>query len=153
MVERVANVARSNGTVTVACKLPNGVFLQLFDMVDGREMTPQGSRTTKVARKRGEAIKLNGTALKFGQIPDFTMAHGYALTQVPADYWEEWCSQNSDSDLLANRIIFAHECVNGVSGMAKEAKTTKIKSGMEPIDPKAPPSVGGGLKVTPAPMT
>lgn len=146
---RVTTRTGSGDTVLVACKLPNGLIMQLYDMVDGYEMTPQGRKETKVARKKDAPIKLNGSATRFGQMPDWDMSNGYGITAVPADFWNEWCRQNKDSPALENRLIFAAADNSGINGKTKEAKQDKVKSGMEPIDPKNPPKVGG-LKVTPA---
>lgn len=147
MAERV-QIAKSAAMVTVACKLPNGLWLQLYDMVDGREMTPQGPNTVKVARKRGEPIKLNGCALKFGQTSEVPMPGGYALTQVPADFWERWLAANEDADIVQNRLVFAHDSADKAASQARDQLKEKVKSGLEPIDPKNPPRVG--MKVTPA---
>lgn len=147
MAERV-QIAKSATTVTVACKLPNGLWLQLYDMVDGREMTPQGPQVTKVARKSGAPIKLNGCALRFGQTSEVPMPGGYALTQVPADFWAKWLEANEDSDIVQNRLVFAHDTADKASAQAREQLREKVRSGLEPIDPKNPPRVG--MKVTPA---
>lgn len=147
MVERVQ--AKSTSMVTVACKLPNGMYLQLHDMVDSYEVTAMGRKDCKVARKRGEPIKLLGSALRFGQVLEVPMPGGYSLTQVPADFWAEWCEQNADSDALKNRVIFAADTPDKASAQARDQHKEKVKSGMEPIDPKNPPRVGA-LKVTPA---
>jgi hypothetical protein len=145
MVERVS---RGATTVTVACKLPAGLWLQLWDMVDVPEGSPTGTRNIKKAQKKGAPIKLNGCALPFGAVPEFPMPGGYALTTIPADFWEEWCRQNADSDILANRIIFAHASPTDTEAQAREQARNKVKSGFEPIDPRNPPKVG--MKITPA---
>jgi hypothetical protein len=146
MAERV-QIAKSAATVTVACKLPAGLILQLWEMKDQHESSPTGTRTIQKAQKKGEPIKINGCALRFGQVPEFPMPGGYALTQIPADFWEEWLAQNQDSDAVQNRIIFAHDSADKASTQARAQAKEKVKSGMEPIDPKNPPRVG--MKVTP----
>jgi hypothetical protein len=150
MVERVTT-KKSVSTVTVACKLPNGLILQLWEMQDQHEASPTGTRTIQKARKKGEPVKLAGCALKFGQVPEVPMPGGYALTQVPADFWEEWVAQNQDADVLLNRIIFAHPTFDAASKQAQEQHVEKVKSGLEPIDPKNPPKVG--MKITPYSQT
>lgn len=154
MVERAVRretvgVTRDVTNVHVGCNLPNGLELQLWAQTDGSEMTPQGPRATKVAVKRGPAIRLRGAALKPGQFPDFPMYSGYAVTPVPKEFWDRWCAQNEDADVIGNRCLIAGADLAEVQQKAKEAKTDKVKSGMSPIDPKNPPSVGGGLKVMP----
>jgi hypothetical protein len=151
MVERVTAIKKSASTVTVACKLPNGLILQLWEMGDEFESSPTGTRTIKKAHKKGEPIKLNGCALKFGQVPEVPMPGGYALTQVPADFWEEWVAQDPNRDVLVNRVIFAHSTMDATSQQAREQHVEKVKSGLEPIDPKNPPKVG--MKITPYSQT
>jgi hypothetical protein len=134
----------------VACKLPNGLIMQLYELVDGDEMTPQGPRRTKVSQKVGEAVKLNGCAARFGVFPEHLMA-GYGLTQVDANFWEKWTHQNADADVLKNRVIFAQTNFENARDEIKERNTAKgaerIRSGLEPLDPRALPNVGG-MKVT-----
>jgi hypothetical protein len=103
----------------------------------------------KHAVKKGEPIKLAGSVLHFGRIPEYPMPGGYSLTQVPVDFWEEWCRQNADADVLANKIIFACDTPDKAADQAREQHRAKIKSGFEPIDPKKPPAVGA-IKVTTA---
>lgn len=148
MVERIS---RGSSTVTVACKLPAGLILQIWEMAEVPEGSPTGTRMIKKAQKKGEPVKLNGCALPFGVSPEFPMPGGYALTTIPADFWEEWCRQNKDSDVLKNRIIFAHGSENDTATQAREQAREKVKSGFEPIDPKNPPKVG--MKITPATVT
>jgi hypothetical protein len=150
MVERVS-VSKSASTVTVACKLPNGLWLQLWDTQDVPESSPTGTRMIKKAFKKGEPIKLNGCALPFGAVPEYPLPGGYALTTIPADFWAEWVKQNPDSDALANRVIFAHATPSDTDAQAREQARDKVKSGFEPIDPKNPPKVG--MKITPATVT
>jgi hypothetical protein len=150
MVERIA---RSASTVTVACKLPAGLILELWDMQDVPEGSPTGTRTIKKAVKKTmtgceSSYKLNGSALPFGMVPDFPLPGGYALTTIPAAFWEEWCRQNADADVLLSRNVFAHASQDDTAAQAREQARNKVKSGFEPIDPKNPPKVG--MKITPA---
>lgn len=153
MVERVVGstgTSKSVENVLVGCKLPNGVVLQNYEMKDVMEMTPQGSRTVKAAVKKGAPITLKGVAMRFGQVPEFQMSNGYALTPVPAPFWVEWLAANRDSDLVQNKLVFGADDLPDAVAMSRDFRAAKVKSGMEPIDPRNPPSVGGGLKVTPA---
>ena len=155
MVERtvrshVVEVTRDVTNVYVGCNLPNGLELQLWEQKDSSEMTPQGPRPTKIAVKKGPSVKLNGVATKFGTFPEYPITHGYAVTIIPKVVWDRWCAQNEDSDAISGRCLLAGADLAEVTAKAAEAKRDKVKSGMAPVDPKNPPSVGGGLKVVPA---
>lgn len=147
MTERV-QISKAASTVTVACKVPNGMFLQLYKMGKEVEATPTGHRDVPKAIKVGEPIKLNGCALRFGETAEFPMPGGYALTQVPSDFWEAWLEQNQDSDAVRNRVIFASDSQDKTSARAREQHKEGVKSGMEPINPRDPPKVGTA-KITP----
>jgi hypothetical protein len=166
-MERI-QVSKSASSVTVACKLPNGLWMQIYKMVEKTIQTHTGFATVKEAMKVGEPIKLNGCALPFAAMPNFPVPSGYALTEVPADFWEQWSEQNKDSDALKNRVIFACEKRENAIDRAKEqheeillkgkfnpqtgaydGRVVGVRSGLEAIDPRNPPSVGiPGLKIT-----
>lgn len=128
------------GTVTVACKLPNGLLLRLFRWEEHDEPVMGGG--TKVVKRaieiEGSRINLNGYAVPFGQIPDQQILSGYGITpNVPADFWEEWLKQNKDSDLVRNHIVFANPKTADTAAMAREHKGQK--SGLEPVNTKRLP--------------
>lgn len=155
MADRVkppAPAPTSGETVVVACKLPNGLILRLFHEVDETEATPQGNRTVKVHRQRQDVVpvRLNGSATPYAKFPDYPVHHGYALTVVDAGFWHEWCRQNHDAEVLRNKLVFAHEKPEQAQGQAQEQHKDKVRSGLEPIDPKNPPAVGLGMRVTQA---
>ncbi len=146
--EPTQDAPRSGETVVVACKLPNGKYYQLYDMVEGNETTPTGYKVVKVAKPRGERIKLNGSAIAPMKAPEHGIHAGYGLTTVLKDTWDEICHQYRDDPALVNKLIFASDKPDGAQGRAREQSQAKIKSGLEPIDPKNPPPVG--MKVTAA---
>jgi hypothetical protein len=132
-------MAQSNETVTVACKIPNGLVMRLFEMVPGTEpVMGGGSREVKVSRQKGPTITLNGPSVRFGDIPPFSIVGGYALTpNVPADFFEEWKKQNSEQMFIKNNLIFAHGKTETASDRAREQND--VKSGLERIDPEKLP--------------
>lgn len=83
--------------VTVACKHPNGLVLNL-DM-----SVKVGDRGETQVIKGEKTVTLKGWARPWGT-PDTTEG-GYALTQVPADFWEAWYKLNSDSPFIVNKVI------------------------------------------------
>lgn len=151
-------------TVTVACRLPNGHILRLFRFVDEFETSPLGTRTWKKPVQDGPVFKLNGCAFIPGVMATHTINQGYGLTpNVPRDFWEKWCEQNKDSELLLNRVIFAHAKNDSVMAQARDQSREKVDaphmtkghirgvpSGLEPLDRDNLPRVGLGMRVTTA---
>jgi hypothetical protein len=125
------------GTVTVACKLPNGLILKLWQMVDTMEpVMGGGMREVKIARPHpdGRTVVLNGNRVAFGVQPGFEITHSFGLTHnVDRDFFEEWMRQNADLPLVRNKLIFAYEDPNKARDQAREL--AGIKTLMEPIDP------------------
>jgi hypothetical protein len=130
------------GVVTVACKVPNGLILRLFKMVDFEEPVIGGGIRTS---KRGQPdmskppVLVNGPGgIGFGHAPKCQIADGYGLTpNVDADFFAEWMRQNADLDAVKNRMIFAHEKQDTITKMARDNE--KRRSGMEPIEPGSDP--------------
>ena len=137
--------ARSSAsdTVTVACKIPNGLILRVFKMVERPESGPLHSRTVKVAEQVGDQITIHGPAFPFGVNPSYMIIGGYALTpNVPREFFETWREQNMDSTFIKNNLVFGFESHDSAVGQAKEYE--KQKSGMEPVDPSnLPPAFRG----------
>lgn len=141
-------------SVTVACKVPAGLILKLFRMVDDSEMTPLGPRAVKRAQQIGRTYRINGSARNRSVLSDeatLPLAYGYALTPgIPKAFWDEWVVQNADADVVVNKLIFAHEKVGYAHAQAKEQQRAKIVSGLEPVNPKElPKSIGvrSGLEI------
>lgn len=137
---KTAQVRGSTETVTVACKLPNGLLLRLFDMKDQYEPAPGGSRLIKLAVERVDAgrVRINGFAVPYGQTPQYEIPGGFALTHnVPKDFFEEWLSQNQQLPAVSKGLIFAAEKRDDAIAEANEK--AELKSGLEPVDPVAPP--------------
>lgn len=128
--------SKSGSKVTVACKLPHGLFLKIYEMAGSSEpVMGGGSREVKKAKQIGGQIRVNGNAVPFGKSPKFVIGEdGYALTSgIDADFWAKWLEQNKDSDIVVNNLIFAHESKDHVVGLAEECADQK--NGLEPLDP------------------
>lgn len=125
-------------TCTVACKIPNGLILELYEMVEGTESAPAGSRKVKKAVPTGPRVHIRGPALPVGvRLPKNApaIAGGYALTPgVDADFFAKWMEQHKDADVVKNNLIFAHE--QPAHAQAKAEEQEAVESGMEPIDPE-----------------
>jgi hypothetical protein len=135
------NRPQSNGTatVTVASKMPNGLILRVFDMVETQEpLMGGGFHTVKVARERPERIVVNGNAHPQNKSPMCQIVAGYALTPgVSKELWDLWRKQNESSLLVKNGLIFAHE--NSRNTEAEAAEKKDIRSGLERLDPERLP--------------
>lgn len=137
---------QSTGTVTVACRHPNGVHLRTFAMREIEEQQQGGNvRKTKRA-EMVDVFTIAGPSKPHNREVSRQIQDGYALTPgVPAALWNTWLEQNKDSDLVKNGIIFAHGSMNDVRSEATEK--SGVKTGLERIDPKAIPK---NLRVEPA---
>ena len=95
-------------TVTVACKLPNGLILDI----------PGAPSVTLKGANHPEAIA------------------GHGLTEVAADFWEAWTKLYPDFQPLKKELIFAQGGERSAISKAKERKGEK--SGLEGLDPDKP---------------
>lgn len=147
------NEAQASGkskTVTVGCKLPHGLQLRLFKMVEFVEpVLGGGTRTGKRAEMVGSVVKINGYAAPFGERPQNQVVGGltgYALTfGVDREFFEEYLRQNRDSDVVKNGLLFAADGEQRARDIAKERRG--VKNGLEPLDPNNLPRVSRRLKV------
>jgi hypothetical protein len=135
--------AAPGACVVVACKYPPGFMMRVFEMVKVPQASPMGSIMVMEARQIGEPIKINGTSTPPGMIRDDPLVAGYALTRgVPKEMWDLWVEQNRDSDMVRNKLVFAHEKPDMVQGRAVNQRKNGVQSGMEGLDPKNPPKFG-----------
>lgn len=120
-------------TVTVACKMPSGVILNL----DEYEKVPYGQVP---ALKTGARFTLKGNAVhrdpeKMERNP--SLVGGYALTEIPADFWDAWIARNAESSLVKDGLIFAAAKTNDAQARAKE------QSNVVAMFPPAPRQAAG----------
>jgi hypothetical protein len=113
-------------TVTVCCRLPNGLNLDLIEYNDGgqselkQRVTVNGSNnTTKFIDSKGSAI----------------VSHGE--TQVEESFWTQWLERNANSPLVKNAVIFAKAKAADAKAMMKELAGEKV--GFERLTPKDMP--------------
>lgn len=140
--EKVTAPERSGDLVTICCKLPHGLALQLQAPYRQEEAGPGGQRIVHTLNAfTGKRYIIAGNALGVGGVPQGDLKNGVAMTTgVPRDFWLEWCKQNSDLDALVNGMIFAADSRDEAFGKAKDIKS--VKSGMgaldmtEVVDPK-----------------
>jgi len=96
-------------TVTVACKLPNGLVLDLPDAK---------SPIVLKGANHVDAIA------------------GFGLTDVPIEFWEAWVKLYADFVPLKKELIFAQTTAKNTAAKAKEHKGAK--TGLEGLDPNNP---------------
>jgi len=145
------STSRAAKTVTVYCKHPNGVVLQLYQMVEQQQAKPGGYETVKVAQKLGEPVRVNGNRVPLDEKGqpreiDYLIIGGYALTAgVDAEFFQRWLEQNKHHPMVKNGLIGAHFTEEGARKEAKERQ--KTLSGLEPLvpdkDPRIPRRVDG----------
>lgn len=129
-------------TITIGCKLPNGIILKIFEMKSKSEAVMGGGmRDVLMAHDTGKSIKLNGNSfdqLKGPGDVQIVKGTGFALTMgVDKALWDAWYKMNSDCDLIKNGLIFAQEKKENVSANAKDHKS--VVSGFERLNPKNMP--------------
>jgi hypothetical protein len=111
-------------TVTVACKLPNGLHLE-----------NRGSDGTR------QRVTLNGARLATDvngmPIATHELAGAYGLTpNVPAKFWEQWVKENAGYGPYARGLVFAQ--ADGANARAQARELAELKTGLEPLDPSKP---------------
>jgi hypothetical protein len=124
------------GTVTVACKVPNGILLQIYEF-ETRQVSVMagGLREVKIAKPLPWSHRLNGPAKKLGQEVGYSIIQGAALTHgVDADNFAIWMSQRKGDLIVKNGLVFAHAKPESVAAQAAEHRDQR--SDFEPIDPK-----------------
>jgi len=136
-------IMSSTETVSVACKVPNGLILRVgaFETITV-PVLGGGLRDEKIWRATADQIKINGPkrAMESGD-PDSPVADGYALTfGVNADLMAKWMADNADSDIVRNHLIVVNTKREDLKAMTKEGRTAR--TGLEPMaqgkDPRLP---------------
>lgn len=125
----------SSGVVTVACKLPNGLILRVFDMAEDHEpVLGGGSRKVSKAVPREDTYAVHGSAKPFNQEVDWQIIGGYGLTpNIPREFYDKWEEQNASAAYVKNALVFAYERMENCVSAAKDHK--EVLSGMQPLTP------------------
>lgn len=137
----VARPQHAGAKVIVGCKIGLAyIDIQLCKRVTVYENTQTGPREIQRYDRVGQVVRIRGTAYPRGTppegFPDRPPTYdGAALTYgVDKDFWDQWKEQNKLNPIVMNGMIFAHEDIDHVRGIAKE--TAALKSGLEPVNPK-----------------
>ncbi|MDE2426228.1 MAG: hypothetical protein KGO96_10030, partial [Elusimicrobia bacterium] len=143
--------ATGTETVTVGCKMPNGILMVLYESV---EETVYDQNGVAHRQKRSwphpdkPTYTLNGCALDVGAmqkgiLPEYPVVQsrsipggGAGLTHgIPKDFYDTW-AETTGRDLVSKGLVFAAKTESSVRAIARERDA--MKTGMEPIDPSKP---------------
>ena len=135
-------VGRSRNNVTIGCKHPMGVILELDeelspDAVEAMNTVQNGPIGKRKYFPSGKKYVLNGANADHPKSPQKGRTSvGWGLTEIPTDFWEAWLAQHSKFALVANGTIFA---VTSTRDAQDEAdKRQSVVSGLEPMNPRKP---------------
>lgn len=118
--------APSRNTVTVACKLPHGLEICLYELSETEDKKP-------IMKACSEPVKLAGA-----NAPDAIA--GYGLTKVDADFWAAWLKANKRHSAIVGEYVFAHE--KSADTIEHSQDNEDLRTGFEGLDPDNP---GKGL--------
>ncbi len=145
-------------TVTVCCGLPGGLVARLFTFEDVRvphAASPSGWITERRSKEVARCEFVGAVVKPAPGAPTLPAARvGYGLTfNVDESFWAKWLEQNKDSDLVRNRIVFAHRKRDAARGEAKERETGGARTGFEPMNMSPAPAgkhADGRIRFLPA---
>ncbi|SRR5258708_5335295 len=127
----------SEETVTVACKLPHGLIMQLQEKTTQPQPVMGGGLREVdvwVPSNAHAPITLYGNAHPQNMAPIADIASGFALTyDVPKDFWDQWVEQNKTLPAVKNGLVFAQPNSRRAKDEAKEK--ADLKTGFERLDP------------------
>ena len=127
------------GTVTVACKIPNGLELRAMESYEWHEpVMGGGTRPVTLFRQKGDSVVVKGPAAPEGV--GIVNPGGYHMTSgIDADFWAAWLEQNKDTPLVKSHMVYA--LAREDSAISKGRELADTKSGMERLDPSNLPNV------------
>lgn len=130
-------------TVTIACKLPNGLHLDLPSKAGQppRRVTVRGFAAESLDDPRPRHRTVDGV-MHYEPLGPALVVGGYALTSgVPEEHWHEWLATHDQMDIVTKGLIYALPKLDDAQAKARERKDER--SGLEPVNPDRP---GQGLE-------
>lgn len=127
---------KTGSTVVVACKLPNGIYIDaMIPDQEDENVIGGGVRVRKFFRRDvSSRVHILGNARPKGGSYRSRIVHGYALTQnVSKDIWASWLEANKDQPMVRNNLIFAEATVDAAADRAR--RSGKVRTGLEPLNP------------------
>lgn len=141
---------KNNGTETVSvlCKLPQGMQLQLYERHENVVEVTQGG-TQKVTKflPYDNPVIINGCGREQNAAPRHRTVGGYAVTEgVSKDFWEKWMAQTGRYlPAVKNNLIIALPNITRAVEVAKDHR--KVRSGLERVDPRNIPVLDPRFKI------
>lgn len=133
-------LAGGGRTVTVVCKMPRGLYIQLHEKVSqDQKVVGGGIEKRLVSMAIGEQIRLKPSVLAFGLIPNYTIVNGFSFTEVDANFWNAWYEQNSKFGMLESGLLCAFDNEADAKAYCKEYGS--LKHGLEPLSQADDPRV------------
>lgn len=145
-------------TVTVMCKIPNGLRLRLQKKVKRPVAGKDGLEMVEFSEFYGRAYYVRGPAYPIAPPagypkPPVTEGGYAATTGIPADFWADWLEQNKHADYCRPPdgadcgFIYAEPDLESAIAVARENE--KLLTGLQPmsietdkngrfVDPRAP---------------
>ena len=114
--------------VSMGCKLPHGLFAQLYKMIEV-PTGPQGLMTP-TAHPEGDRVRLNGSNHR-------DAIAGWGITDVDESWAAAWMEQNKTLQAVKAGLIFVRNSAAKVAGEAKGKAL--VLSGFEALDPNKTP--------------
>ncbi|MFT8655940.1 MAG: hypothetical protein ABF785_04520 [Acetobacter papayae] len=126
---------RGGDTVTVICRMPSGIALDLYDEADLKARAASVAPVMNPPTPK-ETVRLRGARRdpRFHPKENVMLGMG-GRTEVDASFWEAWTRQNANFRPLKSGLIFA--AAKEADAVAKLAERGQHRTGLEGLDPKA----------------
>ncbi|WP_215754209.1 hypothetical protein [Acetobacter sp. P5B1] len=135
----LATSSRSGATVTVICRMPSGLVLDLYDdgVLAARAQATQPIMTPPAPK---ESIRLAGARRdpRYHKRENIMLGMG-GRTEVSADFWDAWTKQNANYMPLKKGLIFAMPKESDAVARLSELRTEL--TGLEGLDKDKLPGV------------
>ncbi|MCP1241764.1 hypothetical protein GOB86_10895 [Acetobacter lambici] len=139
MAAAPSNSSRAASTVTVICRMPAGLVLDLYDTA---ALAARASAPNPVMAppKPTASVRLDGAKAdpRYHGRDNLLLGMG-GRTQVDAAFWQAWCAQNPNFLPLKNGLIFAQPTERDAG--AELAERGQHRSGLEGLEPASLPGV------------
>lgn len=138
--------ATGTATVSVACKIPQGMRCVLHAPREVKEVTLGGFREVTQHFPTDREFIVKGPAHAQNEGPRCRVVAGFAITEgVSKELWDEWRKQFASLDAVQKNHIFAYETPGKIEDAAKDHQT--VKTGLERLNPHALPQLDKRFKL------
>lgn len=137
----MADVRNSTATVSVGCKLPNGLIMELVTPAEGRQLIPAPIGERHTLKGANDCL----VKTPFG--PVAAGMHKYGVTQVPRAFAEEWFKRYKDMECVKRGQVFILQSTDdkSITAETKERQgDSQTRTGLEALvdkDPRLPKGV------------